>query len=58
MDILYRKMLHRHSLFSYIFVHPMHWEETRWDERESVLVWGQYGYVSEFCMGVQECIVI
>ena len=49
-------MLHRHSLFSYTLVHPMHWEETRWDERESVLVWGQYGHVSDFCVGIQGCI--
>ena len=54
--LLERKMLHRHSLFPYTFVHPMHWEETRWDERESVLVWGSYDHVSDFCVGVQGCI--
>jgi len=35
-------MLHRHHLFPYTFVQLMHWEETKWDERESVLVWGPY----------------
>jgi len=47
-----RKMLHRHPLFPYTFIHPMHWEETRWDEIESVFVWGPYDHVSDFCVDV------
>lgn len=48
--INYRKMLYIHPLFPYTLVHPIHWEERRGDKRESVLVQGPCGYVSDFCV--------
>jgi len=53
----FRKMLHRHPLLPYTLVHPMHYEEERGYERESVLVWGSHDHMSDFCMGVKGCIV-
>jgi hypothetical protein len=50
---LERKMLHRHPLFTYTLIHLMHYEVRRGERRESVLVRGPHGNMSDFCVGVK-----